>query len=118
MGLIAGGWIRYVMMSDQAGDYLQANLEMVRGTPDYKTREAIARMRKALAEVEDEYRREQGEDQSFVRHLFNYGADGRIGFFMVELVRPAERKIIGAGGRPALAPEGGGYSRRQGVVLQ
>jgi multidrug efflux pump subunit AcrB len=93
MGLIAGGWIRYVMVSDQSADYLQGNLEMVRGTPDYKTREAIARIRKALAEVEDEYRREQGEEQSFIRHLFSYGAEGRIGFFMVELVRPTERSI-------------------------
>lgn len=94
MGLLAGGWIRYVMMSDQAGDYLQANLEMVRGTPDYKTREATVLIRTALAEIEDEYRREHGVEQSFVRHVFNYGAEGRIGFFMVELERPAQRKIM------------------------
>ncbi len=94
MGLLAGGWIRYVMMSDQSGDYLQANLEMVRGTPDYKTREATVLIREALAEIEEEYRREHGVEQSFVRHVFNYGAEGRIGFFMVELARPAQRKIL------------------------
>lgn len=91
MGLIAGGWIRYVMVSDQTGDYLQANLEMVRGTPDYKTREAITRIRTAFAEVEREYERANGEGETFVKHLFSYGAEGRIGYFMVEMIHPEER---------------------------
>ncbi len=92
-GLIAGGWIRYVMMTDQAGDYIQANLEMVRGTPDYKTREALLQMRAALSEIETEYQQQHGEDEKFYQHIFSYGLDGRIGFFMIELVRPEVRKL-------------------------
>jgi multidrug efflux pump subunit AcrB len=92
-GLIAGGWIRYVMMTDQAGDYIQANLEMVRGTPDYKTREALLQMRAALSEIEAEYQQQHGEGEKFYQHIFSYGLDGRIGFFMIELVRPDVRKL-------------------------
>lgn len=93
IGLISGGWIRYVMMSDQAGDYLQVRLEMVRGTPDYKTREALVRIRQAFAKVEGEYEREHGEGESFLQHIFSYGAEGRIGYFMVELARPDDRSV-------------------------
>ncbi len=93
MGLIAGGWIRYVMMTDQAGDYIQANLEMVRGTPDYKTREALQRIRDALAEIETEYQQQQGAGERFYQHVFSYSVEGRIGFFMLELVRPDVRKL-------------------------
>lgn len=94
MGLIAGGWIRYVMMDDQAGDYLQVNLEMVRGTPDYKTREAITHIRTSFEEVRQDYYREAGEDAApLIKHIFNYGRDGRIGFFMLELARPEVRGL-------------------------
>jgi multidrug efflux pump subunit AcrB len=92
-GLISAGWIRYVMVADNAGDYLQVNLEMARGTPDHKTLEAIKRIQAGFAAVEDEYRREQGSDMSFAKHLFNYGRDGRIGFFMAELTHPDERAL-------------------------
>ncbi len=93
VGLIAGGWIRYVMMADQAGDYIQANLEMVRGTPDYKTREALQRMRDALGEIEAEYQQQHGAGERFYQHVFSYSVEGRIGFFMLELVRPDVRKL-------------------------
>jgi multidrug efflux pump subunit AcrB len=93
LGLIGGGWIRYVMMDDQAGDYLQVNLEMVRGTPDYKTREAMQEIRQAFAEIEGEYTQEYGEGDSFYQHIYSYGTQGRIGFLMVELARPDVRKL-------------------------
>ena len=93
VGLIAGGWIRYVMMTDQAGDYIQANLEMVRGTPDHKTREALQHMRDALTEIEAEFQQQHGAGERFYQHVFSYSVEGRTGFFMLELVRPDVRKL-------------------------
>ncbi len=93
VGLIAGGWIRYVMMTDQAGDYIQANLEMVRGTPEHKTREALQHMRDALTEIEVEFQQQHGAGERFYQHVFSYSIEGRTGFFMLELVRPDVRKL-------------------------
>jgi multidrug efflux pump subunit AcrB len=55
LALIATGWVRYVLFSDQPGDYIQVKLEMARGTPDYKTREALDRIGGAIADIESEY---------------------------------------------------------------
>jgi multidrug efflux pump subunit AcrB len=91
LALIATGWVRYVLFSDQPGDYIQVKLEMARGTPDYKTREALDRIGTAIADIEGQYSEQYGE--GFIKHIFGYGAEGRIGAFMIELERNEKRVI-------------------------
>jgi multidrug efflux pump subunit AcrB len=91
LALIATGWVRYVLFSDQPGDYIQVKLEMARGTPDYKTREALDRIGGAIADIESEYSDKHGE--GFIKHMFGYGAEGRIGAFMIELEKSEQRAI-------------------------
>ena len=91
VGMIGGGWVRYVMVGDRPGDYIQVKLEMVRGTPDFKTREAIQRLGQALGDITREHLADGGKP--FAKHVFSYGAEGRIGFYMVELTHPEERDV-------------------------
>ena len=91
LALIATGWVRYVLFSDQPGDYIQVKLEMARGTPDYKTREALDRIGGAIADIESEYSDKHGG--GFIKHMFGYGAEGRIGAFMIELEKSEQRAI-------------------------
>lgn len=91
LALIATGWVRYVLFSDQPGDYIQVKLEMARGTPDYKTREALDRIGGAIADIESQYSEVHG--QGFIKHMFGYGAEGRVGAFMIELEKSEQRAI-------------------------
>ncbi|ROS05304.1 multidrug efflux pump subunit AcrB [Sinobacterium caligoides] len=95
IGLMAGGWIRYVMTPDSPNDYVEAKVEMVRGTSEQKTMAAMQRIKQAISEVEVRYLEREGVEQSFIRHSFNHTSDGRIGSFMLELSKQEER-IIGS----------------------
>ncbi|MEH6550436.1 MAG: efflux RND transporter permease subunit [Pseudomonadales bacterium] len=82
-GLVGGGLVRYVLMPDSPGNYLQVNLDMVRGTPDHKTREAIDQIHGSLLNVAAVIQEETGID--IVKNDFRTGRDGRTGWFMIEL---------------------------------
>lgn len=38
LGMVGGGWIRYVMSPDSPNDYVKAKVEMAQGTSEHKTR--------------------------------------------------------------------------------
>ena len=93
IGLVGGGWVRYVMQPDVPNDYIQANLQMARGTADAQTRKAVNDLLQAVYKVNEEYKAQSGDDEGFIKHIFNYGTDGIIGFFMIELTKAQQRQI-------------------------
>jgi multidrug efflux pump subunit AcrB len=93
VGLVAGDRARYVMVPDSPNDFVQANLEMVRGTSDSQTRLAMEKMTEAIYRIEERYKQEQGDSSGFIKHLFSYGRDGLIGFFMLEMTKQEDRSI-------------------------
>ncbi len=93
LGMMSGGWIRYVMTPDTPNDYVRANVEMVQGTSEDKTLQAVALIKQKLREIESEYIAEDPQGRSFVSHFFSYTSNGRAGFFMIELTKQEERNI-------------------------
>ncbi|MGJ8687208.1 MAG: efflux RND transporter permease subunit, partial [Spongiibacteraceae bacterium] len=95
-GLVVGGIVRFVMIPQVPGDFIQANLEMYEGTSDAATRSAYRQMDQALQQVEADYEREQGSDDAkLISHAAAFGAEGRKVFFMIELTKNTSRKIDG-----------------------
>jgi len=90
-GLIGGGWLRYVLLADVDDDYVAAKLEMARGTPEHKTREALEQIGAAIHAIDAEYAEEHGN--SFIKHVFSYGAEGRTGAYLLELVGDGQREL-------------------------
>lgn len=93
VGLIGGGKARLVMFPDAANDFVQANLSMTRGTSEKQTRAEIKKISDAIYRVEERYIAETGNEQGFIKHLFNWGQDGRMGFFMLEMTKQEEREV-------------------------
>lgn len=92
-GLIGGGKARVVMFPDAATDFLKANVAMVRGSSEQQTRAAIQKMSDAIYRVEQRYKKSSGNKQGFIEHLFLWGKDGRLGFFMLEMTKQEQREI-------------------------
>lgn len=93
VGLIGGGKVRLVMFPDAPTDFVKANLAMVRGSSEQQTRAAIDKMTAAIYRVEQRYKKEAGTSQGFIEHLFLWGKDGRLGFFMLEMTKAEQREI-------------------------
>lgn len=111
IGLIGGGWIKFVFFPPVDADNVVAVLEMPRGTPAEITAEAIARIEKAGMEIREEIEAETPEpifkhmlasvgDQPSVRiQQQNSGASGgsfsaaHLGEVNVELTPAEERSV-------------------------
>ena len=54
IGLVIGGWIRFVQFPDVPSDFIVTELRMLEGTPIEETTRAIRKLEKALEEVSQE----------------------------------------------------------------
>ena len=72
IGLVGGGWIKFVFFPPVDADNVLAVLEMPRGTPAEVTAEAIARIEKAAMEIREEVEAEVPE-QVFKHMLASVG---------------------------------------------
>ena len=54
IGLVIGGWIRFVQFPDVPSDFIQMELQMPEGTPAEETSRAMRRIDKALDEISQE----------------------------------------------------------------
>ncbi len=93
IGLIGGGWARYVMVPDAPNDFVQVNLEMARGTAEHQTMAAIQHISESIYRMEKRHKKETGDERGFIKHVFSYGQQGLIGFFMLEMTKQEEREI-------------------------
>jgi multidrug efflux pump subunit AcrB len=96
LGLIAGGVIRYVLIPEMPGDFLQANVEMVEGTPAEQTRRAYQQMADALDEVAENLERSgvTGK-QKLIKHTLAIAHNDLNTSIMVELSKSEDRAIEG-----------------------
>ena len=98
VGLVAGGVVRFVMIPEVPGDFVQASLEMVEGTPEAETRRAFEHMDESLRIVDEAYAAEHEGDENrrLVSHVAAFGNGGRHVTFMAELTKNEMRDIDGA----------------------
>jgi multidrug efflux pump subunit AcrB len=96
-GIAAGGIIRFVIIPELPGDFVQASLEMTEGTPDAQTRAAFDQMDQALRRVDLEYSNAHpgADNKRLFTHTLGFGYDSRFATFMVELTKNEQRDIDG-----------------------
>ncbi|EKE84225.1 efflux RND transporter permease subunit [Idiomarina xiamenensis] len=92
-GLVAGGAVRSVFFPDLPSDFIQATVEMQPGTNEARTIEALSAVQKALAEVDQQIEKEEGD--GVLRHT-NIWLDGTdSGEVFAELKKGEDRQIDG-----------------------
>lgn len=94
-GLLAGGIIRFVLISGMQGDFIHAELEMVEGTTDVQTREAHDQIIDAVYQLDERYKADTGNETGIVHHIFSWGYDGRFSNSMMELTKAEDRNLSG-----------------------
>ncbi|MBL4826801.1 MAG: efflux RND transporter permease subunit [Spongiibacteraceae bacterium] len=93
IGLIAGGVVRFILLPDVPSDFINAKLEMVEGTADWKTRTAHDRMAKALSDINTQYKIKSGNDEGFIHHVSSWSHSGLNADFIMELTKQENRSI-------------------------
>lgn len=83
VGLIAGGWLRFVFVPGVPSDYIRVQLTMVEGTPSAQTKAAmdrlVAGLKQTIAEVEAEGMADPIEQWLYVRGSQPFGGGPRGG---------------------------------------
>ncbi len=92
-GLVAGGYIRYVMVPAIPGDFLRTKLEMVEGTSDAQTLQAHGKIIDALYELDERYKADTGSEIGIINHVFSWGYNGRFTSSMMELTKSEDRSL-------------------------
>ena len=92
-GVLASGIVVFSLMPQLPSDFIDARIEMIEGTPDDKTFEAIGQINRAIYAVEQEYIQETGDEQGFLKHVSAWARGGKDGEFMVELTKNEDRAI-------------------------
>lgn len=92
-GLLAGGVVRTVIAPDVPGEFISVELQMTEGTAEQRTLAAIETIVAALDQVQRDYSRETGQQESLVKHVFAYGSDRISGGVEVELTKEDQRDL-------------------------
>ncbi|WP_210425077.1 efflux RND transporter permease subunit [Spongiibacter thalassae] len=98
-GLVLGGIVHFVMLPDVPGDFIQADLEMVEGTPEHETRRAYKHLEDTLYDIDREYTESEAakghQNRHLVEHIAAFGSSERNATIMVELTKNEKRDIDG-----------------------
>ena len=87
IGLVSGGFVRFVFFPELEEDYVTANLVLADGAPEALAVNIVKQMSSALDEVNEDIKAERGDDRDVVEHTFAYVRNGTSGFFQVELAK-------------------------------
>ncbi len=87
MGLVGGGFVRFVFFPEMENDYVMGTLELQDGAPESLAVGIIKHMDAALREVNEDLKAEYGDTRDFVEHVFAFISNGKTGRFQVELVK-------------------------------
>jgi len=87
VGLVGGGFVRFVFFPEFEEDYLRASVELNEGAPESLVVAVVEQMDRALREVNAEIKAETGSEQDVVEHMFAYISNGTTGRFQVELAK-------------------------------
>jgi multidrug efflux pump subunit AcrB len=97
IGVVAGGYIKFVFFDAVEADNMVAMLAMPQGTPVEQTREVIERVEQAALDVIAEYDRQRPDQSSLMRHMsLTVGAQptmGRGGPVQVDMRRSAQSHL-------------------------
>ena len=85
VGLVAGGFVRFVFFPELENDYVSASVELQEGAPESLVVSVIEQMNGALREVNTEIKDELGIEDDVIRNVFAYVMGGKSGRFQVEL---------------------------------
>ena len=86
VGLVGGGVVRYVMMPDMPSDFIQAEVQLLEGTPESELLRAQAQVRAGLEQLEAE------TSDQLIKHYASWGYELTTSF-MVELTKNENRSI-------------------------
>lgn len=92
-GLVASGIVLLVLVPVSPSDFLNVRVEMVEGSPDLKTHEAVATLSESLYAANDDYKNDSGIDAGFIKHSYTWGVAGDYAEFTVELTKHEDRDI-------------------------
>ncbi len=102
VGVVGGGFVKFVLFPSSDNPFLQASVEFPQGTPLDVTVDALARTEQALNEVEKQAEKEG--NQPFIKHVYSLigqGSDpfeqrasgGHIGVIRVEMTSSETRTL-------------------------
>ncbi len=98
VGLVLGGYARFVFFPEIEQPYVNATIELQEGAPETLVAEIVGRMDDELRALNEEFKTEYDTDIDVAEHLFAFISDGKSGFLQVELSkdddRPANAKIV------------------------
>ena len=92
-GLVAGGVVRTIIAPEVPGEFIQAEVRMVQGTPEERTREVVSSMVEALFQVERDYQESSGTSERLIEHVGLYGFERINGMMTIELTKEDQRGI-------------------------
>ena len=87
VGLVGGGFVRFVFFPEIDNDYLMASVELHDGAPESLAVSVVQQMTAGLDEVNEELKQEHGFDFDVVQHMFAYIRDSKVGRLQVELTK-------------------------------
>ncbi|MDG1938227.1 MAG: efflux RND transporter permease subunit [Pseudomonadales bacterium] len=92
-GIVVSGIVLLVVMPNVPSEILGAKVEMIEGTPDSQTHEAVDQITKALYQANEEYIQQSGDSAGFIKHIYAWGTPGESAEFMLELTKVEHRSI-------------------------
>ncbi|MBU2277648.1 MAG: efflux RND transporter permease subunit [Gammaproteobacteria bacterium] len=93
MGLMSGGFVRWVFFPDLPSDFIQANVQMEEGASNKATVLAMTQIEDALTRANDKMRETEHED--VVKHRLMFLNSDTAGQIVVELEKSEGREIDG-----------------------
>ncbi|WP_199611541.1 efflux RND transporter permease subunit [Flocculibacter collagenilyticus] len=93
IGMIAGGFVRFVMFPNIPSDFVEGNITMMEGTSEESTNAAIIKLQDALLEMDKDFEKEFGEP--VVKHYLAFNQSATSGEMVVELKKGEDREIDG-----------------------
>ncbi|MCL4410290.1 MAG: efflux RND transporter permease subunit [Gammaproteobacteria bacterium] len=93
IGLVQGGFVRWVFFPNIPSDFIFAQVQMQPGTNEERTADTLRQIRQALYELNDDYQAEH--NQSMIRHVNVFLNSAEAGQVMVELEKGERLEVDG-----------------------
>lgn len=93
IGLVQGGFVRWVFFPNIPSDFIFAQVQMQPGTNEDRTADTLRQIRQALYELNDEYQAEH--NQSMISHVNVFLNSAESGQVMVELEKGERLEVDG-----------------------
>jgi len=88
VGVVASPLIQVVLFPQLPSDFISASVDIVDGAPTSQTEKIVREMANRIREIDDEY----GEDEKFLKHMFERVSGSNGGVF-VELSKGEDREV-------------------------